>query len=141
MKVIPSDYESKIDLKTIDIPVLIKAGNEVAYFEIGPVFSVLTKAEYINGNNTSDVSKDFKNINFGAAIGAGADIGLSENFFINIGFRFTGGFLDIQGVNALGQTKQDLEDLEIGGIFDFDSDEFATYSIRGGLYAGLKYKF
>jgi|AntAceMinimDraft_16_1070373.scaffolds.fasta_scaffold82389_1 opacity protein-like surface antigen len=137
----PSDYESKIDLKTIDIPVLIRAGNEVAYFEFGPVFSVLTNAEYIKENNISDVSKDFKSINFGAAMGGGADIGLSEKIFINIGFRFTGGFLDVQGVNALGLTKEDLEKLETGGILDFDSDKFATYSIRGGLYAGLKYKF
>ncbi|OFX26732.1 MAG: hypothetical protein A2033_08980 [Bacteroidetes bacterium GWA2_31_9] len=133
-------YDSKVDLRSFDLPILIKLGSPV-YFEMGPVFSFLTKGTYtldVNTYNFMDttfsVKSDYKT-NIGLAIGFGGDIKLADNLFINLGLRVTPGLVNLGGVDAWGRNKSDLE---------FAKDEKAknlkTSSLAGAVHIGVKYK-
>lgn len=142
-KVLSTEYNSRVDLKSFDIPVMIKLGNPV-YFEMGPVFSFINKAEYTFEGNAlieplfPDESKkdDFKSSNTQLAFGFGGDITIADNLFINMGLRVCAGVTDLGGVDAFGLNKDFLE------ISDSqNASNLKTYSLSGGIHIGVKYKF
>jgi len=129
-------YTSKTTLKTIDIPLMLKFGEKV-YFELGPVFTMINSATFeseVNGGNTNStsVSGDFKKSSIGAAIGVGGDIEITKSLFINLGFRGSYGLGDIEGVNALGATKDEVAPDE--------KSNFKTNTIIGTFLLGVKYQ-
>lgn len=154
-------YESETRLKTFDIPVLLKAG-KVAYFEIGPIFSFLTKATYNRDVDKANifVQQELKDdvedygvtaffktpVIIGGVIGFGADIEITDVIFLNLGLRIVGYFSDLKGVNALGETKYDIEANEIGWKLigeenKYGSEDFVTSCYKGGIYIGVVYRF
>lgn len=134
-----SDYKSKVDLRTFDLPILIKLGSPV-YFELGPVFSFITRATYtlkadtVLLNGSTSVKNDFKT-NIGLAIGFGGDIKLADNLFINLGLRITPGLVDLGGVDSWGRSKSDLELMK-----DANADNLKTHALNAAVHIGVKYK-
>jgi len=131
-------YDSQTSLKFTDIPVLFKAGKET-YFEIGPVFSFLNKAEYCiesNGNkNTKNVKSDFKSSGINVAFGFGVNIEVTKQVFINTGLRLMYGLTDIKGVDAIGYSKSDYSS-NADGI-----DDFKNNIASGVIHLGVIYQF
>lgn len=134
---VKKSYDSKVDLRSFDIPILIKLGNPV-YFELGPVFQFYTKGTYTSkipfNPYVGNVKSDFKT-NIGIAVGFGGDIKLADNLFINLGLRVTPGVVDIGGVDAWGRNKADLV-----ASLDDEASKLKTYSMAGAVHIGIKYK-
>jgi len=147
------DYNSQSTYHSIDIPVLFKTG-EKAYFEIGPVLSLMSSATYdieYSGNlcpsdkhveNKEDYSSTF----FGMAMGFGGNIDLTDNLKLTLGLRLYYGLTDIGGVNAWGWNKKTTEDNDnLYNAIDPSDDnhyghkDFKTNPAAGGLRIGLIY--
>lgn len=153
-------YNSSTVLNTIDYPVLLKIGKD-AYFELGCMFSSVSKAsynktfdeDYFNNFNVAiykdisyfdfydienmDVKAAFKTFGIGAIIGFGANINLYEDALkLNFGLRFNYIITDLQGINALGYTK-DVRPW----VSEKETKTFKTNPLYLGLKAGLIYEF
>lgn len=129
--VITQEVQSETGLTTFDIPVLLNFGKKV-YFETGPVFSFITQAQYTSETiGTMDVKEEFSKANLGIAAGLGTNFPLTQSIWFNFGFRYTYGFVDMKGIDAKGQS---IENLKTITQKDWKSN---TYSI--GVYAGLKF--
>jgi hypothetical protein len=87
-----------------------------------------------------DVYKNFKTFDIGGALGLGGNIFLGDKFVIDVGLRFMYGFMNVKGINGIGQTKDDLEFLESKTGEDYGSDKFKTHLFKGEASIGLKYK-
>ena len=147
------DYNSISSYNSIDIPLLLKMG-EGAYFEIGPVFSLMQNARFkidydgsiCPGDEDRDNTSDYVNTFFGAAMGFGGNIGLTDNLKLTLGLRLYYGFTDLGGVNALGWNKEKTEDMDnLYNLIHPDDDnhyghkDFKTNPASGGLRIGLIY--
>jgi hypothetical protein len=132
----PYEYKSKTKLKYIDIPILFKAGGET-YFEFGPEFSFLSKAEYSfksdNVDSTMSVKSDFSGSSFNIVFGFGHNFEIDKQFAINAGFRLMYGLSDIKGVDGLGASKSDYP-TTTKGIDDFKTNLTAMYIHVGCIY-------
>ncbi len=153
-------YNSSTVLNTIDYPVLLKIGKD-AYFELGCMFSSVSKAsynktfdeDYFNNFNVAiykdipyfdfydienmDVKAAFKTFGIGAIIGFGANINLYEDALkLNFGLRFNYIITDLQGINALGYNKAYSP-----WVSAKESKVFKTNPLYGGLKIGLLYNF
>ena len=132
------EYTSETKLTYTDIPILFKAGSE-SYLEIGPVFSLLSKADYnyktSTNDNTIDVKDKFTNSSINILIGFGTNFEASDHIIIKAGLRFMYGFTDIEGVDALGKSKTDYPVTSTG------LKDFKTNLASGALHIGLIYKF
>ena len=150
-------YNSSTVLNTIDFPILLKLG-KVAYFELGGIFSLVNQATYnkkFDGNyviavykdipfytdfanrENVDVKETFKDFGFGAVIGFGTNINLIEDALkLNFGLRFNYIITDLQGINALGYTK-DVRPW----VSEKETKTFKTNPLYLGLKAGLIYEF
>ncbi|OFY20510.1 MAG: hypothetical protein A2W98_06180 [Bacteroidetes bacterium GWF2_33_38] len=134
------DYKSVIELKTLDVPIMLTVGNKF-YFEAGFVFSFINKAEYeLSASNFSsyeNVKENFEETNNAIAIGLVKSFEFGDGFHFLMGLRATKGVKDIKGINSMGYTKEELENLELTDYIDFGADEFKTSSLTVGLYVGL----
>lgn len=150
-------YNSSTVLNTIDFPILLKLG-KVAYFEFGGIFSLVNQATYnkkFDGNYVIAVYKDipfytdfanrenvnvketFKDFGFGAVIGFGTNINLIEDALkFNFGLRCNFIISDLEGINALGYTK-DVRPW----VSEKETKTFKTNPLYLGLKAGLIYEF
>ena len=150
-----SDYTSKSVYKSLDIPILFKTGSEGAYFEIGPVLSFINKATYerdmddatLPDTKPTDNLSFYNGTNFGAIMGFGGNINVSDNMKITLGLRFYYGITDIGGVNAYGWDSKTTEDMDTDYI-PYDKDhsdnhyghkDFKTTPLSGGLKIGFIY--
>ncbi len=158
-----NDYNSKIIMKTVDLPLLARFG-EKSYFEIGPVLQLVTSVDYtmdlenesnifpywykdmimgagVVPNGTRDVQEQFKNKGFGLAMGFGSDIDLWEDkLALNFGVRFQYIFTDLQGVNGLGLTSESSFVPEDNQNDVNEKERFKTNPLIGGFKIGLKYR-
>ena len=133
-------YKSKTHLRYIDIPLLFKAGNET-YFEIGPDFSFLTKAEHSitvstpteSTDSTRNVKSKFNGSSFNLVFGFGHYFEINKQLMINAGFRLMYGLSDIKGVDGIGWSKSDYATNE-KGIADFKTNLAAGYIHVGVIY-------
>ena len=150
-------YNSSLVLNTMDFPLLLKLGKSV-YFEFGGIFSLVNQATYnkkFDGNYVIAVYKDipfytdfanrenvnvketFKDFGFGAVIGFGTNINLIEDALkFNFGLRCNFIISDLEGINALGYTK-DVRPW----VSEKESKVFKTNPLYLGLKAGLIYEF
>ncbi len=148
------DYTSQSIYKSFDIPILFKTGGEGAYFEIGPVLSFINAATYERDYDNAlltDVEKGdnvsyYNGTNFGAIMGFGGNINVSDNLKITLGLRFYYGITDIGGVNAFGwdvKTTEDMDQFYQAGHPTEDNHyghkDFKTTPLSGGLKIGLIY--
>jgi len=147
------DYNSISTYNSIDIPILLKLG-EGAFFEVGPVFSLMQNAHFkieydgtiCPGNEDRDNREDYVNTFFGAAMGFGGNISLTDNLKISLGLRLYYGFTDIGGVNALGWNKEKTEQMDNAYNILYPNDDnhyghkdFKTNPASGGLRIGIIY--
>ncbi len=150
-------YNSSLVLNTMDFPLLLKLGKSV-YFEFGGIFSLVNQATYnkkFDGNyviavykdipfytdfanrENVDVKETFKDFGFGAVIGFGTNINLIEDALkFNFGLRCNFIISDLEGINALGYTK-DVRPW----VSEKESKVFKTNPLYLGLKAGLIYEF
>lgn len=150
-------YNSSLVLNTMDFPLLLKLGKSV-YFELGGIFSLVNQATYnkkFDGNyviavykdipfytdfanrENVDVKETFKDFGFGAVIGFGTNINLIEDALkFNFGLRCNFIISDLEGINALGYTK-DVRPW----VSEKESKVFKTNPLYLGLKAGLIYEF
>jgi len=125
-------YTSAIDMKTTQIPIYLRLGEEKGSFgEFGIVMNNVKSATYTNSNYLIDPSVDVSNQyqNFmGYMIGVGGRFGLLDlPVMISISGRFMYSTADAKGVDALGA---DL---------DFYSPVQKTNAASVGLHVGVVY--
>jgi hypothetical protein len=101
-------FESQTMLTYIDVPLLLRITSAKGpYFEIGPQFSFISKAESEIETTTVDIKDNVNSVNISAQIGFGYDIKASEKLTINLGVRFGYGLTDAlkEPDNAVGYEK------------------------------------
>jgi Outer membrane protein beta-barrel domain len=101
-------YESQTMLTYIDVPLLFRITSPKGpYFEIGPQFSFISKAETEGKTSTQDIKDEVNSVNISAQIGFGYDIKASEKLTIGLGLRFGYGLTDAgkEPDNAVGYEK------------------------------------
>ena len=142
--------ERDIQLKYLNIPVFFKymfgTGNTKFRFMAGPQFGILMDATqeylrdgkiqptYIVNNDgeaidvtANDIKDRYENLDIGVAFDFGADISLSDEFFISVGMRFNYGFTDIN------VPAYHLENSK-GEAYN------KSNNLWGGLYVGINYR-
>jgi len=159
--VLPGDLTTKLNY--FDIPIMLRlTSSGGTYFEIGPQFGFLTKAEETfegDGNSTFDysdydVKNAFESTNIGLVLGFGVDIDVTENIFITTGIRLGYGFSDVTKEYSSG-TEMLIDNPDAafppyayylttsaahtddGGDFNYEK----TSRVFGGLNIGVSYKF
>ena len=136
------EYTSAIDLNTFNIPVLAKIGDKV-YFEIGPQFSFITKAEYactsVFSIANGDRTEDFQTFNTSLTFGFGGNVNITDQIFLTGGFRASFGFSDIEGLDARGQKLKD-DDLYTGFGYYAEDDYAKSRTLAAGLKFGVVYR-
>jgi hypothetical protein len=158
-------FDSKLKLNYLDIPILFRlTSSGGSYFEIGPQFSFLGKAEEELESNIAlanysgkDVKSSLNSTNIGLILGFGVDIDVTENIYITTGLRLGYGFSDVTkefneaelpdpgpfGTNSLANYWAHFEDANTTGDGNADND-FSyekTSRVFGGLHIGVSYKF
>jgi opacity protein-like surface antigen len=162
------DYYLDGDLTTrmnyFDIPVLLRlTSTGGTYFEIGPQFGFLTKADatyegsansVIEDFDDFDVKNAFESTNIGLVLGFGADIDVTENIFITTGIRLGYGFTDVTKEYAdeaefLSDNPEAFPDnyvpytTSLAAQVDDEGDQNyeKTSRVFGGLNIGVSYRF
>ncbi len=96
------DIDYSVKWKSIDTYLLYRGIRNRAYFEIGPMLSLVQEVTQGNGGETFATTTDFYNSTYLAGVlGVGGYIVGTETFSIGIGMRFHYGFGDF--VNDAGQ--------------------------------------
>ncbi len=146
------DIQTKVKMRYLDVPLMLRLGGDKgAYFEFGPNFGFLSKAEEeYDDLDAVNVKGSFNKANIGINLGFGVDIDASENFTITAGLRFGYGFSDVtkkyddyadwasQDVVSTPTTAAQFKD----GAVSNDPDDFkykATSRVWGGLHLGVLY--
>ncbi len=138
--VLGEEYSSSVDLKTLNIPLMLKVrGESGGYIELGVQMTRVSNAEHSIDysssdifDGTSDVTDKYNKSYNSAILGFGASVKPVPAFplALNVGVRFQYGFSDAGGVDALG--------------FGLDnsllySEPQTTNAISGGIMAGLTF--
>lgn len=149
-------YNASTVMRTLDVPILMKFGKS-SYFEIGPLVQLVNKVTYsrtfeetniINPGWYNDmaygfenassvgVKSNFKGTGFGVTMGFGANFNIIDDVLkLNFGARFNYVLSDLEGVNALGLTK------DSNFVPDDEKVNFKNNPLYGGLKIGLVYFF
>ncbi len=150
-----TDYTAEVSLKYIKVPLMFRANSfpyKGAFFSflIGPQLNYLSGAtHYINDTKVNykkdmpvedfSTKKAYNEIHFGAVMGLGADISLTDLLKLNINFRFDYSFQDIENKNATW-TIANSED-KFWDNDSWDQKRGPTNAASGGLMIGLTYTF
>jgi hypothetical protein len=110
-------YDSKVTIKSSNIPVLFKLETENGgYLEVGPSLWMVSKADYdatwsmsdpssgntISADTNYSVKKQYAGINLGAVLGFGIKVKFGKHLSLKTGLRLEYGFADLKGVDAVG---------------------------------------
>lgn len=157
-----NNFDGKVKLNYLDIPLLFRlTSTGGTYFEIGPQFSFLSKAEeelesdisFLNYSG-KDVKNSFNSTNVGLILGFGVDIDVTENIYITTGLRLGYGFSDVTkeydseaalpdagpfGTNSFPNYWAHYEDAGTENDSQFKYEK--TSRVFGGLHIGVSYKF
>ena len=143
------DAESNITLTYINVPLFFKyafgTSDTKFRFLLGPQFGKLLDAQqtYTRNGKTlgteainldgetfktdaKDITDRFTEYDIGIALDVGADIHLSDNFFLSPGFRLNYGFTDI---NAEAYRMEDL-----------DGEYSPSHNFWAGFFISINYK-
>ncbi len=157
--------EVKEKLKYFDIPLLFRlTSSSGTYFEIGPQFGFLTKAEedfemtpsspFFPNYEGDEHDESYEKTNIAVILGFGVDIDVTENIYITTGLRLGYGLTDVtkeySSEAALWAAEsQDLisypnywahyTDADTGNNSQFSYEK--TSRVFGGLHLGVSYKF
>jgi len=122
-----SSFETEVKLKYTDLPILFRLTAKGGfYFEVGPQFSFISKAEASSsqpGNSyTADVKDEVNSTNISAQIGFGVDVKASEKITIQAGLRFGYGLTDAEkepaGTNNYEPTNSAVGGLHVGVAYN-----------------------
>ena len=101
-------YTNKLNLNYTTISVLAKKMSNKSTFDnkkystnlIGGIYAgYLTSANVVSGNNTYNVSNEFKNLDLGIVLGLEQDRYLTKQIIITPGIRYTQGVINIANEN------------------------------------------
>ncbi len=135
-------YDSKVALKSMDIPLLFKMHSEKgAYFEVGLQYSNISSAQYTSSGSYKDstnlymkpdtsMTSYYSKTNLSAVLGFGMNITLGGKWGLVTGLRFEWGLSDLKGVNALN--------IPFADPFYYKSTN-PTNSAAAGIWLGLTY--
>ncbi len=132
-----TDYTSKVNLKTIQIPVMFKLkSKDGAYLEVGAQYNMISSATYkrtgANFNADTTVTNLYASNFFSGVLGFGFAIKLGDSpLSILAGMRLQYSLTDLKGVDALGN--------DLKNPFFYKKYE-PTSAAAGGLTLGLIYK-
>ena len=146
-------YEAEVNLKTTNIPILLKFGSK-SYIELGAMYSSIGKATYSRTGNDPvsgvDVSSAFGGSSLAAVLGFGGNIDVSDELKIAIGLRLGYGLSDIVGVDWQGRDLTKVDPTILGEVYGTDPHlipdlyQYAEYKasnmVFGGLNIGLTYR-
>jgi hypothetical protein len=156
------DGDLTTKLSYFDIPLTLRlTSSGGTYFEIGPQFSFLTKAEesYENNGNSAldfsdvDIKNSFESTNIGVILGFGVDIDVTDNLYITTGLRLGYGFTDVtkEYESELDFLADNPEAITNGAYYlttlaantndEGQQDYEKTSRVFGGLHIGVSYKF
>ncbi len=140
-------YESQVNLKTFQIPVLLKFQSEAgSYIEFGPQMTSISSATYNRSgtlpvigdyeNDPKDVTDQYSNTYFSGVLGFGAKIPLGEEFPLGvlIGVRLQYSFGDVMGVDGEGFSLGSEEDPSL-----LHPTHYPSQAVSGGIMLGLSY--
>ncbi|MFH1321768.1 MAG: outer membrane beta-barrel protein [Bacteroidota bacterium] len=135
------EYSSETYYNKIEIPLLIKIKSEQgAYFEIGPIYSVISNPTYEydtdqdilfyikHGSPEKDIEDAFAKDAIEGMIGLGVDIDLFHHFTLTTALRFSASITDLKGVDATGIN-----------LSDYDPPA-STHSAAAGFLLGITYR-
>jgi hypothetical protein len=91
-------YARSMGFSTLDFILLYRKASDGGYIEIGPQYSMLSKAKWSDGANklqNTDVSGNLVKSYYAAVFGFGGYLAGTENFRVTIGFRATYALNDI----------------------------------------------
>jgi hypothetical protein len=144
------DFETKVKMRYLDIPLLFRVtSTSGTYFEVGPQFGFLMKAEeeaeILGETETEDTKDQFNSSNVAAIIGFGVDIDASENIIISVGLRLGYGFSDVtKEYGSAAELTADGEGTPTTWAHYDNEGDFGyepTSRIFGGLKLGVSYVF
>ena len=140
-------YNSSINLKTLQIPLLLKFKSESgSYIEFGPQLTNISSATYNRSgtypvlgtyeNEPKDVSDQYSGSYLSGVLGFGAKIPLGESIPIGIlvGIRLQYSFGDLMGVDGEGRALGSEDDPSI-----WYSTHEPTQAVSGGIVIGATY--
>jgi hypothetical protein len=142
-------YSSNINLKTLQIPLLLKfqsAGG--SYIELGPQFTSISSATYNRSgtmpvigpyeSDPKDVTDQYSNTYLSGVLGFGAKIPLGEDFPLGvvIGIRLQYSFGDLMGVDGYNNSLGSEENPPSSFLYD---NHEPTQAISGGIVLGVSY--
>jgi hypothetical protein len=136
-------------LSYVDIPILFHIGNSEqpgGYVEIGPQFSFLTGAkETIDNYHTDfDIKNNLNSFNLAGVLGFGYTIGLSDNWFCDLGIRLAYGFSDVTKEYTLDEAQALVEPSGLTAEAHTAADGSFSYQkttrAYGGINIGIVYK-
>jgi len=132
------DYNSRMDLKTTNIPFLLKLGKE-AFFEFGIQYSSIGKATYtytdVSGTSIElDRKSAFKSSFVTLLIGFGGNISITDWMFITPGLRLGWSFSDVGGTDAFGNDLSNKNDPLLYG----ENSAYGLYRQTNPAQAGFR---
>src|SRR5690606_39200304 len=81
------DFEYSVEWQSIDLYMLYRGIRNRAYFEIGPMYSLIQKVEQGTGGTLAETTNFYKDSYFGGAFGFGGYVAGTESFSVGIGLR------------------------------------------------------
>jgi hypothetical protein len=115
-------YTSKVNLTTIQVPVLFRLDSEESYLEIGPQLNFITSANYSSNSSVfvdDQVIDAYKRTSWSGVLGVGSfrQLGRRSPFSMSFGLRVNYGLTNIQGVTPTGALVVDLPNKEKSILF------------------------
>jgi hypothetical protein len=115
-------YTSKVNLTTVQVPVLFRLDSEESYLEIGPQLNFITSANYSSNSSVfvdDQVIDAYKRTSWSGVLGVGSfrQLGRRSPFSMSFGLRVNYGLTNIQGVTPTGALVVDLPNKEKSILF------------------------
>ncbi|HLG35621.1 MAG TPA: porin family protein [Bacteroidia bacterium] len=153
-----TSYESTTRVKYLDLPLLLRISSSGGpYVEFGPQFNLLMGAteDFAASPSSPDAYTDrdvkdyFSSFGIAPVLGFGVDIEASDNWFINIGLRFSYGIND--ATKKLSKEEIDIKDdnkqsSAFGNFAHYNAENPPEYVYQktnrafGGFTLGVIYK-
>jgi hypothetical protein len=115
-------YTSKVNLTTVQVPVLFRLDSEESYLEIGPQLNFITSANYSSNSSVfvdDQVIDAYKRTSWSGVLGVGSfrQLGRRSSFSMSFGLRVNYGLTTIEGVTPTGALVVDLPNKEKSILF------------------------
>jgi hypothetical protein len=115
-------YTSKVNLTTVQVPVLFRLDSEEGYLEIGPQLNFITSANYSSNSSVfgdNQVMDAYKKTSWSGVLGVGSfrELGKRSPLSLSFGLRVHYGLTTIEGVTPTGSLVVNLPNKEKSLLF------------------------